>query len=456
METESKWRMVACLLGLGAYWAWTLLDRSGLVLPGGFGAGIDPSIQTGITLVVAAGLVWVSYGLKTVARWKVMRLAIAAVAVFACLSFAAAALFPEAVGIRFVAAGPLAVLRSGLMIFWTTWVVSQGRTSMVKTMIVGSCVAMVMYLVVSGVPQLVSQVLFYALVFVSGCSMVAMRFDISWAKPGDSATGALSGFSAVRFLLGFLIGLVASVTVSAEIARMNEWQMIVSLALCFVPVAFAIVILKTDSNLTVLTVLCPLALSACFILPAALQPSMLLNVSVSLIWFCTIFVSMAHICFSKGLRGWPLVLLVAWAQLLSSVGTFFGNSLASVPFFDAVYEIPILFRVVFSLLIFYVLLLVSVYFLSRLVARRQGGEARTETQSAVACLARRYGLTRREEEVLGLLAAGYSRPYIGERLVLSTSTVKTHVNHVYQKIGIGKHDDLLDLIEGEKAKLREG
>ena len=44
-------------------------------------------------------------------------------------------------------------------------------------------------------------------------------------------------------------------------------------------------------------------------------------------------------------------------------------------------------------------------------------------------------LTRREAEVLGLIAAGLSNAEIGERLFVSQATVKTHVNRIFAKTG---------------------
>lgn len=45
-------------------------------------------------------------------------------------------------------------------------------------------------------------------------------------------------------------------------------------------------------------------------------------------------------------------------------------------------------------------------------------------------------LTEREQEVLALAAEGLSAARIGERLFLSPATVKTHLAHLYEKLGV--------------------
>ncbi|MFP5361183.1 MAG: response regulator transcription factor [Thermoleophilia bacterium] len=45
-------------------------------------------------------------------------------------------------------------------------------------------------------------------------------------------------------------------------------------------------------------------------------------------------------------------------------------------------------------------------------------------------------LTARELEILGLIAEGLSAPAVAERLVVSPATVRTHLQHLYEKLGV--------------------
>jgi two-component system, NarL family, nitrate/nitrite response regulator NarL len=48
----------------------------------------------------------------------------------------------------------------------------------------------------------------------------------------------------------------------------------------------------------------------------------------------------------------------------------------------------------------------------------------------------RPALTKREQEILHLIAAGKRLPEIAEQLYLGLTTVKTHVQHLYEKLGV--------------------
>ncbi|MCD7807960.1 MAG: response regulator transcription factor [Erysipelotrichaceae bacterium] len=47
-----------------------------------------------------------------------------------------------------------------------------------------------------------------------------------------------------------------------------------------------------------------------------------------------------------------------------------------------------------------------------------------------------YDLTIKEKEVLKCIIKGYTNKDISEELVISLSTVKTHVSNIYSKLGV--------------------
>lgn len=56
-------------------------------------------------------------------------------------------------------------------------------------------------------------------------------------------------------------------------------------------------------------------------------------------------------------------------------------------------------------------------------------------------------LSPREREVMMLLVRGYSTDRIGRDLNISYHTVKTHVYHIYQKVGVHAQQELIDFVE---------
>ncbi|MFC5835826.1 response regulator [Nonomuraea insulae] len=73
---------------------------------------------------------------------------------------------------------------------------------------------------------------------------------------------------------------------------------------------------------------------------------------------------------------------------------------------------------------------------ARLLAAAAAGESATASRDASAEPGPLPdGLTPREAEVLGLIAAGLSNSRIARRLFISEATVKTHINHLFAKIG---------------------
>ena len=66
-------------------------------------------------------------------------------------------------------------------------------------------------------------------------------------------------------------------------------------------------------------------------------------------------------------------------------------------------------------------------------------------------LARRYGLTERESEVLRLLCRGFSNRDIAEKLLVAYPTLRCHVRAVYRKLDCADRVDLiLSLLDSER------
>ena len=66
-------------------------------------------------------------------------------------------------------------------------------------------------------------------------------------------------------------------------------------------------------------------------------------------------------------------------------------------------------------------------------------------------VAARCGLSERETEIMTLFAKGRNLAYIQDQLCLSKSTVSTHRQHIYQKLGVHSSQEMIDLIQEEKA-----
>ena len=103
--------------------------------------------------------------------------------------------------------------------------------------------------------------------------------------------------------------------------------------------------------------------------------------------------------------------------------------------------------------------LMTAYVMADLVSLRKDDEVkdelvRAEHQRAEHLydgLAEEFSLSAREREVVEMLAEGYTSTYITDVLGVSYGTVKAHIAHIYQKMGVHRKDDLLDLIDARRS-----
>lgn len=69
-------------------------------------------------------------------------------------------------------------------------------------------------------------------------------------------------------------------------------------------------------------------------------------------------------------------------------------------------------------------------------------------QERCRALAQRSGLSEREFEIMMYFAKGRDAAYIQQELVLTHSTVSSHRQHIYAKLGVHSQQELLDLLSG--------
>lgn len=81
------------------------------------------------------------------------------------------------------------------------------------------------------------------------------------------------------------------------------------------------------------------------------------------------------------------------------------------------------------------------------VTAEVGDMLKRSLEDRIDSVASRYGFSVREREVFELWVTGHDAQYIQDELVISRSTVKTHVRHIYEKCDVHSRSDLMRVLE---------
>lgn len=109
-------------------------------------------------------------------------------------------------------------------------------------------------------------------------------------------------------------------------------------------------------------------------------------------------------------------------------------------------------------------LLVAIYLMSASNLKTRWGmvaiddsEERVGLTFEQSCLilAEKWGLTKRESEIVALMVKGRDKQSIAEKLYISDGTVKVHTRNIYQKMGIHSKQELIDLVESTEDSIKE-
>jgi DNA-binding CsgD family transcriptional regulator len=71
-------------------------------------------------------------------------------------------------------------------------------------------------------------------------------------------------------------------------------------------------------------------------------------------------------------------------------------------------------------------------------------ESTLDSKQHIDLFKNHYDLTNRESEILLLILKGYTNKEISEQLIVTLGTVKVHIHHIYQKVGVTSRLQLLN------------
>lgn len=203
----------------------------------------------------------------------------------------------------------------------------------------------------------------------------------------------------------------------------------------------------------------PLALAACVLMPAAWSNAgfaVSFLVKLAYVWF-TIFALMllANLAFRFGV---PTLRMFAIARACSEGAIFLGVTMRGFLQSSGLSQDGTVLLISACAGVVAVCVCVLLWRSERAV-NADWGAAGIEVASGervmgprerliVRCeqLAQMHALTARETEVLTLIAQRKTRSEIEQELFLSQNTVKTHVRHIYAKLGIHSRSDVYELV----------
>ncbi len=139
-------------------------------------------------------------------------------------------------------------------------------------------------------------------------------------------------------------------------------------------------------------------------------------------------------------------------QTLASLAGIAGGEVALATF-EAHTVVTIVLMVAVVILLLTYLALLPEALLIQLVKPAETKEGGSFVEACRA-VTERFGLSKREDEIMVMLAKGRDAAYICEQLVISKSTVSMHRQHIYRKLDIHSQQELIDLIDETKRGLR--
>jgi DNA-binding CsgD family transcriptional regulator len=134
--------------------------------------------------------------------------------------------------------------------------------------------------------------------------------------------------------------------------------------------------------------------------------------------------------------------LTGFGRLIGMFGTVIGWSLSAV-FLVSDFDDNVMGIIVVAILS----ILVIVALVTTRPKSNDASEGVGHFKERCRQVCEHYGLSQRETEVFMLLAKSRNAQYIEKALFISNHTARTHINHIYHKLGVHSHQELMSVIE---------
>ena len=308
---------------------------------------------------------------------------------------------------------------------------------------------------------------------LSTCS-AAILVSVSAKRPirvearefNTNASKTITLFIISRILIGLLMGaILAEVALRATGLEIGNWPTLPPLIVCLIALA-ALALPNVRASLRTYLPLMPLAVAPLFSVLAFPNESFALYFLYAGTWFAWIVMSsvqLSELKYTFGMNELSLVFLEKTLMVLSMlIGRLIMIKAAESPCFEgmlssadtpafahyALWFIPVLAACFYSSR---TLLGLSNMRSHEDIVRQVVTEQDDELGYIYHSIACEYGLSAREEELFRYLAKGHTRSFISNELEIAPGTVKSHIGHIYHKLGCHTKEDVIALVNERKT-----
>ncbi|NTW28936.1 MAG: response regulator transcription factor [Coriobacteriia bacterium] len=348
---------------------------------------------------------------------------------------------------------------SGLLVLWGLQFALMDTDRVIRAVSLSSLLAVAIFaLGVSGLPYMAS-VLFAGLPLLSAVFYLSVRPVLAAQQPRPLRYAPRLSFYGTRALFGSVIGLVAGLNSLRGYETLDQTSLRpLALGIGCLLLLTLVGLISFPSRFRLdnryLPALPLLTAGLLLITFAGTNFNLVSRVAAATAWLSWIILSSIQLSGLKLKLGMPVTTLSFSEKstvVVSWLLGFFASSTAGrwlAPDLD--YAV---LHSTTSIIFAYAVVLVATFVLGKyfienapLLTTSTAEDLHTLISLAAQRIAAQFRLTRREEEVLVLLASGRTRPYIERTLMISSGTARTHINHIHQKLGIHKQEELLDLV----------